>query len=100
MVQREVDPLTGARRDDVLISEEDLGGCDSATAPSAPALGDAARSAAACKPRRSSPAISRSTGPRATRLLSASRIDPDSMEPDYNAVVTLEAVPPPAAGTP
>jgi hypothetical protein len=30
--------------------------------------------------------------PEANTLLSASAIDPDSMEPDYNATVTLEAV--------
>jgi hypothetical protein len=31
--------------------------------------------------------------PEGNALLSASAIDPDSMEPDYNAVVTIEPLP-------
>jgi hypothetical protein len=30
--------------------------------------------------------------PEGNTLLSGTAIDPDSMEPDYNAVVTLEAI--------
>ena len=67
MVQREVDPLTGARRDDILISPDDL---ERSAPPEGAAVrlrSRAERSAASCERRRSSPAIWRSIGPRATR---------------------------------
>ena len=88
MVQRDVDPLTGAARDDVLISADDL------ATPRlrrrrgrAAALGRRHVPRAGCKRRRSSPATSKCTGPKATRCCRRRAIDPESMEPDYNATV-------------
>jgi molybdopterin-dependent oxidoreductase alpha subunit len=89
MVQRDVDPLTGARRDAVFISQEDLLRLQ---------LGDGAavelRSASGLFVGRLKVAPMRPGNlevhwPEGNALLSASAIDPDSMEPDYNAVVTL-----------
>ena len=92
MMQREVDPLTGARRDDILISREDLERLGAAPT--------ARRSC--CGPRTASyrgrlqaapitPGNLEVHWPEGNVLLSARRIDPESMEPDYNAVVTIEA---------
>jgi molybdopterin-dependent oxidoreductase alpha subunit len=90
MVQRDVDPLTGARRHDVLISAEDLAqlhlddgaavrltsGCGSftGTLKSAPMV----------------PGNLEVHWPEGMALLSGAAIDPESMEPDYNAVVTID----------
>lgn len=92
MIQREVDPLTGARRDDVLVSPDDLrtlqaeeGAAVMLTSPSGSFRGRL----------KSAPIKSGNLEvhwPEANTLLSASAIDPDSMEPDYNAVVTLEVL--------
>jgi molybdopterin-dependent oxidoreductase alpha subunit len=91
MVQREVDPLTGAARDDILISAEDLtrlsldeGQRVRLTSPNGSFDG------------RLRAAAIRSGNlevhwPEGNILLSGTAIDPDSMEPDYNAIVTLEA---------
>ena len=87
MVQQAVDPLTGAAREDMLISDDDMDawaargaavGCDwrrhlRRTLQAAPKL----RATWKC------------TGQRATCCPARRR--PDSLEPDYNAVVTLEA---------
>jgi molybdopterin-dependent oxidoreductase alpha subunit len=92
MIQREVDPLTGARRGDVLISAEDLERLR---------LGEGARvrlrSAAGTFDGRLKLAAMRPGNlevhwPEGTPLLSASAIDPASMEPDYNATVTVEPI--------
>ena len=90
MIQREVDPLTGARRDEVLISE----------AIDAPAAGGGRRGPPAIGRRNvrreaengahQARQSSRCTGLKATACCSGSLIDPDSMEPDYNATVTIE----------
>jgi molybdopterin-dependent oxidoreductase alpha subunit len=92
MVQREVDPLTGAARDEVLISQEDL---DSLRM--APGARVCLRSAKGSFEGRLRNAIIRSGNlevhwPEGNILLSAADVDPESMEPDYNAVVTLEAI--------
>ena len=89
MIQREVDPLTGARRDEVLISADDIrsllledGAAVVLTSPNGTFRG------------RLKAAPIRSGNlevhwPEANTLLSATAIDPDSMEPDYNAAVTV-----------
>jgi molybdopterin-dependent oxidoreductase alpha subunit len=92
MIQREVDPLTGARRDAVLVSEEDLRRLalnegDAVMLTSASGSFRGTLTAAPIKP-----GNLEVHWPEANTLLSASAIDPDSMEPDYNATVTLEAV--------
>jgi predicted molibdopterin-dependent oxidoreductase YjgC len=91
MVQRPVDPLTGAARDEILISAEDL---------TRLALDDGAavrlRSPAGTFEGRlrEAPIKPGNLGihwPEGNVLLSAAAIDPESHEPDYNAVVTLES---------
>ncbi len=92
MVQREIDPLTGAGRDDVLLSAAD-----------ADRLGlrehqrvrlTSADGAFEGRVRRSpiKPGNLEVHWPEGNVLLSGAAVDPDSMEPDYNTVVTLEAV--------
>jgi molybdopterin-dependent oxidoreductase alpha subunit len=92
MVQREVDPLTGAARDDILISAEDLAHL-SMTEGAAVRL----RSAAGTFTGRLRSAPIRPGNlevhwPEGNTLLSSAAIDPESLEPDYNATVTVEAV--------
>jgi molybdopterin-dependent oxidoreductase alpha subunit len=92
MIQREIDPLTGAARDDILISADDLrrvglaaGSRVELRSPNGSFVG------------RLRPAPIRSGNlevhwPEGNSLLSPAAIDPDSMEPDYNATVTLISV--------
>ena len=91
MVQRPVDPLTGAGRDDIFISAEDV-------ARLGLAAGAAVRLRSACgtfsgrlKVAPIKPGNLEVHWPEGTTILSSAAIDPASMEPDYNAVVTLEA---------
>jgi anaerobic selenocysteine-containing dehydrogenase len=90
MIQRDVDPLTGARRDDVLISESDMGRLQlregaAVRLRSADGVFEGRLKAAPIKP-----GNLEVHWPEGNSLLSGSRLDPDSMEPDYNAVVALE----------
>jgi predicted molibdopterin-dependent oxidoreductase YjgC len=90
MVQREVDPLTGAGRDAVLISEIDLKQLRLADGSavrlrSADGMFEGKLKAAPMRP-----GNIEVHWPEGNTLLSGSRIDPDSMEPDYNAIVTVE----------
>ncbi len=92
MVQRDVDPLTGAARDDILISPDDL-----ARLGLADGAGVWLRSeTGSFRGRLRSSAIKSGNlevhWPEGNVLLSASAIDPESLEPDYNARVTIEAV--------
>jgi molybdopterin-dependent oxidoreductase alpha subunit len=91
MIQREVDPLTGAERDAVFISADDL-----ARLGLANGAGVELRSASGRYRGRLRAAAIRSGNlevhwPEGNALLSASAIDPESMEPDFNAVVSLHA---------
>jgi molybdopterin-dependent oxidoreductase alpha subunit len=91
MIQREIDPLTGAARADVLISAADLdrlrmSSGDTVRLRSPHGTFDGRLKAAAIRP-----GNLEVHWPEGNVLLSGSAIDPDSMEPDYNAVVTLEA---------
>jgi predicted molibdopterin-dependent oxidoreductase YjgC len=90
MVQRAVDPLTGAARDEILISADDLARL---ALPEGAAV--RLRSAAgtfAGRLRRApiKPGNLELHWPEGNVLLSGAAIDPESLEPDYNAVVTLE----------
>ena len=96
MIQREVDPLTGAHRDHILISRQDLarlGLSDGATVLLHGAAGSY-RGRLQAAP--ITPGNLEVHWPEGNVLLSAAAIDHDSMEPDYNAVVTLEAMSAPA----
>jgi molybdopterin-dependent oxidoreductase alpha subunit len=89
MVQRDVDPLTGADRDDILISAADLERLGRAA-------GDRVRlqSATGVFHGRLRPAPIRDGNlevhwPEGNALLAGAPHDPESLEPDYNAVVTI-----------
>jgi molybdopterin-dependent oxidoreductase alpha subunit len=95
IVQREVDPLTGARRDDIFISREDAerlgipeGGAVRLRSTSGTFEG---------KLRIASirPGNLEVHWPEGNALLSGSLVDPESGEPDYNAMVTIERAPEP-----
>ena len=90
MIQRDVDPLTGARRDDVLVSADDMRG-PNLTEGAAVVLTSATGS---FRGRLKAAPIKSGNlevhWPEGNTLLSGSAIDPDSMEPDYNATVTLQ----------
>jgi molybdopterin-dependent oxidoreductase alpha subunit len=90
MVQRAIDPLTGAGRDAVLISHADLtslGLRDGAAVRLRSASGtfDGTLREAPIKP-----GNLEVHWPEGNTLLSPSAIDPESLEPDYNTVVTIE----------
>jgi len=92
MVQRAVDPLNGAERDSVLINRGDverLGLRDDARVRlrSADGTFDGRIKVADIRP-----GNLEVHWPEANVLLSASAIDPDSLEPDYNAVVIRETI--------
>ena len=91
MVQRALDPLTGAARDDILISAGDLtrlGLREGATVQLRSVTGSfrGKLKAAPIKP-----GNLEIHWPEGNALLSGTAIDPDSMEPDFNAYVTIEA---------
>jgi len=92
MVQRDVDPLTGAARDDILISAEDLAQlsmADGAAVRLKSATGTFTGRLRAAPIR---PGNLEVHWPEGNALLSSAAIDPESLEPDYNAVVTVEAL--------
>jgi predicted molibdopterin-dependent oxidoreductase YjgC len=92
MVQRDVDPLTGAGRDAVLISAADLrrlnlrdGDRIRLTSADGAYEGRAFEAGIA-------PGNLEVHWPEGNVLLSAAAVDPESREPDYNASVTVEKV--------
>lgn len=90
MVQREVDPLTGAGRRDILMSQADMARLQlkdgaSVRLRSLSGAFDGTVKQAAIKP-----GNLEVYWPEGMPLLSGSAIDPDSMEPDYNATVHIE----------
>jgi molybdopterin-dependent oxidoreductase alpha subunit len=90
MIQREIDPLNGARRDDVLVSEADLRALG--LTEGAPVVLTSASGSfrGRLKTAPIKPGNLEIHWPEGNTLLSLSAIDPDSMEPDYNAQVTLQ----------
>ncbi|MGH9375566.1 MAG: FdhF/YdeP family oxidoreductase [Terriglobia bacterium] len=90
MVQRNVDPLTGAAREDVLISLEDaqrLGVKDGERIRLTSAAGTYVGRA---KIDRIKPGNLEVHWPEANPLLSRDKLDPASLEPDYNAIASVE----------
>jgi molybdopterin-dependent oxidoreductase alpha subunit len=94
MIQRHTDPLTGAAREDVLMSSEDA-------ARLGLRQGDPIRlnsATGACtgfvRIDQIKPANLEVHWPEGNALLSRLAIDPASHEPDYNAIVTVEKLPP------
>jgi molybdopterin-dependent oxidoreductase alpha subunit len=92
MIQRDIDPLTGAGRDAVFVNVDDLKRLNLAEGQhvrltSADGIFDGRLHQAPIKP-----GNLEVHWPEGNTLLSGTAIDPDSMEPDYNAVVTIEAI--------
>ena len=92
MVQRAIDPLNGAHRDAVLINKDDVNRLGlrenlRVRLRSADGTFEGRLKLAPIKP-----GNLEVHWPEGNTLLSGSAIDPDSMEPDFNAVVTLEAL--------
>jgi len=89
MVQRDIDPLTGASRDEILISAEDLGrlGLDAGTRV-------CLRSEFGAFSGRLRTASIKSGNLQAhwpeANVLLGTGVDPESVEPDYNADVVVE----------
>jgi predicted molibdopterin-dependent oxidoreductase YjgC len=90
MVHRPVDPLTGAARDAILISSEDLKelGLDEGVVVCLHSGSGRFRGRLMRAPIK--PGNLEVHWPEGNSLLSGDEIDPDSMEPDYNACVTIE----------
>lgn len=92
MIQRDVDPLTGAHRDDILISQDDLDRLQLADGTPVTLRAAAGTYRGRLKEAPVMPGNLEVHWPEGNVLLAASAIDHASMEPDYNAVVTLETV--------
>jgi molybdopterin-dependent oxidoreductase alpha subunit len=90
MIQRDVDPLTGARRDDVLISADDLRLLDLESGAAVILTSATGSFHGRLKEAPIKSGNLEVHWPEGNTLLSASAVDPDSMEPDYNAVVIVD----------
>jgi len=90
MVQRDVDPLTGAHRDEIFISPDDLHRLNVSEGAVVLLRSDTGTFRGRLKAMPMRPGNLEVHWPEGNTLLSASAIDPDSLEPDYNATVTLE----------
>jgi molybdopterin-dependent oxidoreductase alpha subunit len=90
MVQRERDPLTGAARDDVLMSAADAGRLSLAEGTAIRLVSDSGDFRGRVKLAPIKPGNLEVHWPEGTSLLSATEIDPESREPDYNALVRVE----------
>jgi len=89
MIQRDVDPLTGARRDDVLISAEDLERLQLAEGAAVLLRSSGGTFRGRLKRAPILPGNLEVHWPEGNALLPGAKIDPDSMEPDYNTTVTI-----------
>jgi predicted molibdopterin-dependent oxidoreductase YjgC len=92
MIQRPVDPLTGAARDAVLISPQDLKRLGATEGDTVRLRSASGTYMGRLKAASIHPGNLEVHWPEGNVLLSGTAIDPDSMEPDYNALVTLERV--------
>ncbi len=90
MVQRDVDPLTGAARDEVLISREDLRALGLAGGVRVTLRSDRGAFHGRLREAPIRPGNLEVHWPEGNVLLAGDRVDPDSLEPDYNAEVTVE----------
>jgi molybdopterin-dependent oxidoreductase alpha subunit len=89
MIQRDVDPLTGAARDAIFISADDLRRLRMADGDRVVLQSQAGRYVGRLKAAAIVPGNLEVHWPEGNVLLSASAIDPESMEPDYNATVRM-----------
>jgi len=90
MVHRDVDPLTGARRDDIFISSEDLTRLQLREGAMVDLRSPHGTFRGRLKTMEMLPGNLEVHWPEGNALLSPGAIDPDSLEPDYNATVTLQ----------
>ena len=90
MVQHAVDPLTGAARDDVLISREDAARLGIRNGDRVRLISGAGSYTGRAKLDRIKPRNLEVHWPEGNCLLSREEIDTASREPDYNAIVHLE----------
>ena len=91
MVQRNVDPLTGAARDEIFVSPEDLARVGLAEGDRVRLRSPNGSVVGRLKVARMRPGNLEVHWPEGNALLGTG-LDPDSMEPDYNALVTIERV--------
>jgi molybdopterin-dependent oxidoreductase alpha subunit len=98
MVQRDVDPLTGAGRDEIFISADDLTRLDLADGATVTLRSEWGRLTGRLRRARIKPGNLEVHWPEGCVLLAGDRLDPDSLEPDYNAEVTIEAAAQPEDG--
>jgi anaerobic selenocysteine-containing dehydrogenase len=92
MVQRDVDPLTGAARDDVLMSDADMTALGLRAGQQVRLRTIGGTLTGRVRTARIKPGNLEVHWPEGNVLLSGDAIDPDSMEPDYNATVTVESM--------
>jgi predicted molibdopterin-dependent oxidoreductase YjgC len=92
MVQRGVDPLTGAMRHDVLMSADDAERLSLPDGTSIRLVSDSGEFRGFVKLAPIKPGNLEVHWPEGLPLLSPSEVDPESGEPDYNAVVRVEKV--------
>jgi predicted molibdopterin-dependent oxidoreductase YjgC len=90
MVQRDSDPLTGASRDDVLVSEQDAARLGLAPGDPVVLVSDVGRYRGRVRIDAIKPGNVEVHWPEGNVLLSREEIDAASREPDYNAVVRIE----------
>ena len=90
MVLRAVDPLTGAGRDEIFISAEDLTRLHLVEGTTVRLRSASGTFRGRLKRAPIKPGNLEVHWPEGNALLSGSRLDPDSMEPDFNACVTIE----------
>lgn len=90
MVQRETDPLTGARREDVLMSEQDARALSLSEEDPIRLVSEHGQFRGRVKLAPIKPGNLEVHWPEGMGLLSGQAIDPESLEPDYNASVRVE----------
>jgi molybdopterin-dependent oxidoreductase alpha subunit len=91
MVQREVDPLTGAHREDIFISADDLARLGMSTGAAVRLRSRQGEFVGRLRAAPIRPGNLEVHWPEGNVLLSGGVHDPESMEPDYNTRVTVEA---------
>jgi molybdopterin-dependent oxidoreductase alpha subunit len=92
MVQRDRDPLTGASRHDVLMSEEDARGLSLAPGEEVRLVSDNGEFRGHVLIAPIKPGNLEVHWPEGMALLPGGAVDPESHEPDYNALVSVEKV--------
>lgn len=93
MVQRDADPLNGAFRRDVLVCADDMKRLGLYEGDPVRLVSDAGSFDGAAKLADIKPGNLEVHWPEGMALIAAGVLDPESGEPDYNAVVTLERAP-------